>query len=275
MFRLSAIGLVAAALVLVQDNVEDAWNNLLARALSADSAKDYAHAEPLFQQALHEAERFGNEDSRVATTLTSLGLDLRHQKKFSEAETALRRALTIIDKESDDESPEMADAEFNLAGAMVDGGHQAMAVPLLQKTLGVYESALGGFHQKTAAALCLLGDSYRLQKNFIEAERPLRRCADIRQANGGMSDLEFADALHSLALAYTGDGKYALAEPRFTLAEKIREKNLGITSPLLAQTMEDHAVLLRKLGREPEAARLTAMAAAILRANRDTRLQPR
>jgi tetratricopeptide (TPR) repeat protein len=241
------------------------WKSLMARGLNQDNEKDYAKAELTYLQALKEAERFGADDSRVATTESSLALTYRHQKKFAEAESSSRRALAIIEKMSDADGMDEADANLSLAAAMVGGGHEAQAVPIILKVLDVYQSAVGGFHQKTADALCLLGDAKRLDKNFLEAEQPLRRCADIRQSNSGMSDLEFADALHSLALAYMGSGKYALAEPRFTLAEKIREKNLGITSPLLAQTMEDHAVLLKKLGRDTEAARLSAMAAAILK----------
>lgn len=249
-------------------DVDDLWTSLMGRGLSQDSAKDYARAELTYLQALREAERFGPQDSRVATTETSLGLAYRHQKKFAEAENAYRRALVIIEKTSDEGSVDVADANFNVARAMVDDGRAAAAMPLIQKAVDIYESAVGGFHEKTGDALCLLGDAYRLQKDYPDAEKPLRRCADIRQANGGMSDLAFADALHSLALAYTGSGKYALAEPRFTLAEKIREKELGITSPLLAETMEDHAAVLKKLGRDPEAARLNAMAAAILRSGK-------
>lgn len=260
---------MAAALLAITrvdaQSVDDQWHSLMARGLNQDTAKDYAKAELTYLQALKEAERFGPDDSRVATTETSLGLVYRRQKKFAEAEMAFRRALGIIEKTNEPDDVDVADANLNLATALVEGGHPAAAVPLARKVLDVYESAVGGFNQKTAEALCLLGDALRLQKSYLEAEQPLRRCADIRQSNSGMADLEFADALHSLALAYMGSGKYALAEPRFTLAEKIREKELGITSPLLAQTMEDHAVLLKKLGRDTEAARLTAMAAAILK----------
>jgi tetratricopeptide (TPR) repeat protein len=243
--------------------VDEVWNDLTARAFSQDGLKDYAKAETTLLQALHEAERFGPDDPRVATTLTSLGLNYRHQKKYAEAEGAYRKALAIIEKLNDGDSVEVGDANFNVAQVMVNQGHAGPALPLVQKTLNIYETSLGGFHSRTADALCLIGEAWRLQKNFNEAERPLRRCADIRQANNGMDDLDFADALHSLALTYMGNGKYALAEPRFTLAEKIREKNLGITNPLLAQTMEDHAELLTRLGRDKEANRLRAMAAAI------------
>jgi tetratricopeptide (TPR) repeat protein len=262
---LLALAVLCLPAIATAQGVEEVWNNLIARGLRESGAKEYSKAEGTFLQALHEAERFGTDDSRVGSTLTNMGLNYRHEKKSAEAESAFRRALAIIEKTSEDDSQEVAEADFNLASAMVDQGRTAPALPLIQKALNVFESALGGFHQKTGDTLCLLGDAYRSQKSYQEAENPLRRCADIRQANGGVSDLDFAEALHSLALVYMSDGKYALAEPRFTLAEKIREKNLGITSPLLAQTMEDHAVLLKKLGRDPEAARLNAMAAAILK----------
>jgi Tfp pilus assembly protein PilF len=269
MFRFFILGIAASAFIMAPQvcgqEAEEAWKGLLTRALNEDNSHEYTRAEQTFLQALHEAERFGSDDSRVATTQTSLGLNYRHQKKFAEAENAFRKALAIVEMQSEAESPEVADAEVNVATAMVEQGHQAAAMSLILKSIGIYESALGGFHQKTAGALCLQGDAFRQSKNYADAERPLRRCADIRESNGGMQDSEFADALHSLALVYMGEGKLALAEPRFTLAEKIREKNLGITSPLLAQTMEDHAILLKKLGRDQEAARLNKMAAAILR----------
>ena len=91
---------------------------------------------------------------------------------------------------------------------------------------------LGESSLKTATVLCMIGDAYRFQKSYGEAEAPLRRCADIRESDGGVQNPELADALHSLALSYEGEGKYALAEPRFRLAEKIREGTLGIMSPL-------------------------------------------
>jgi tetratricopeptide (TPR) repeat protein len=109
------------------------------------------------------------------------------------------------------------------------------------------------------------GDAYRLMKHYPEAETVLRRCADIREMDSGLQTNEVADALYSLALTYVGEGSFTAAEARFRLAETIREKTLGITNPLLAQTMEDHAAALRELGRDREAGKLIEMAAAIRR----------
>jgi len=150
----------------------------------------------------------------------------------------------------------------------VEQGQSAAAIPYLHKSLSTYDSMLGASSIKTAGVLCMLGDAYRLSKDFKQAEGPLRRCADIRETDGGVQNAELAAALHSLALTFEGQGKYALAEPRFSLAEKIEENTLGITSPELAETLEDHAALLKQLGRDKEAEHLITLSSAIRRSEK-------
>lgn len=249
----------------LSQQAEVVWQDLFMKALNYHGAKDYAKAEQTFNLALHEAERFGPMDPRVGTSLNSLGLTLRDGKKFAESEAAYRKALVIFDKAYGPDSIDVGNVNFNIANVMFDQGHQTIAFPYLQRSLAIYEALLGGVSLKTAAALCMLGDAYRLQKSYKEAEIPLRRCADIREADGGMRNADLAEALHSLALVYQAEGKYTQAEPRFRLAEKIREGTLGIMSPVLAQTMEDHAALLHQMGRDIDATRLTTMAGAIRR----------
>jgi tetratricopeptide (TPR) repeat protein len=243
---------------------EDTWKDLVTQGQHAAANKEYATAEPIFLKAVHEAERFGTDDWRVGVTLESLGQVYTAEKKFTEAEGAYRRALGIVGK-ADSDNQGAANIDFDMASLMFAAGRLSEALVFARKALTAYETALGGTSVQTAAALCLVGDSLRTMKNFIDAEAPLKRCADIREADGGIDDAELADALHSLALTYAGEGKYALAEPRFKLTEKIRESKLGLTSPLLARTMEDHAAMLRTLGRTKEAERLMLLSAAIRR----------
>lgn len=258
-FALLCLTLTAAA------NAQEAnlWNDLVTQGQRALTARDYAHAEQLLLKALHEAERFAADDWRVGVTEESLGQVYTAEKKFAEADRALTRALAIVG--AGDDPVQIANVNFDIAKLRFEQGRPADAVPFVRNALSTYESALGGRSERSAAALCLLGDSLRSEKNFAEAEAPLRRCADIRQNDGGIDTTDFADALHSLALTYVGEGKYALAEPRFTLAEKIRESKLGLTSPLLARTMEDHAALLKVMGREQDAERLMVLVSAIRR----------
>ena len=258
---------IAASAALAQEG-DDSWKDLLTQGQHAAGMNRYAEAEQIYLKALHEAERFAADDWRVGVTLESLGQTYRAQKKLGEAEAAYRKALGIMGSVNGDDSVEVANVNLDIANTMLDGGHQAESLAYARKALSTYEGAYGGISPETAGVLCLMGDALRTMRNFIDAEEPLRRCADIREKVGGIDSTELADALHSLALTYVAEKKYGLAEPRFKLAENIRENKLGLTSPLLAQTIEDHAAMLKTMGRDKEAERLLLLSAAIRRSGK-------
>lgn len=268
MFRFFAAGAAIAVLTAIPaanaQNTEAQWQILMSQAMSAAGRNDYPRAEQLLLKARQESEKFGPRDGHVGTTLNTLGLVYRAEKKFSEAEAAYRRALDIMEA-AYGESIDVGNVNFNIVGVMFDQGHQAEALPTIRRALAIYEKLLGSTSLKTAGVLCMEGDAYRSMKRYAESEEPLKQCADIREEAGGLENADLADALHSLALTYIAEGKFSAAEPRLKLAEKIREKTAGITSPLLAENMEDRAAVLRQLGRDPEAQKLLAMAAAIRR----------
>jgi tetratricopeptide (TPR) repeat protein len=259
---------LALAVSVAAQEGEDVWRDLLMQAQRAAAASQPAQAEQAYTKALHEAERFGPEDWRVGTTLQGLGELYITQKKLPDAVSALQRAVAITGKNNEDDTAQVATVRYDLGSALLDAGRPADAVIQARRALSSYEGVYGGASAEAAGALCLLGDSLRLMRNFIDAEGPLHRCADIREQTGGIDSVALADALYSLALTYIGEKKYRAAEPRFSMAEKIREKKLGITSPLLAQTMEDHAALLRTLGRDKEADRLEKFSQAIRHGDR-------
>jgi tetratricopeptide (TPR) repeat protein len=252
--------LIVCATARSQD--EERWKTLVLEALKAAEMNDYPRAEQSFLKAVREAESFGPKDSRVGVTLNSLGLAYRAEHKYSEAEAAYRRGLAIIE-EAYPNSIDVANVNFNIANIMFDENRHADALPSILKALTLYEKLLGATSLKTAAALCMEGDAYRVTKRYQEAEGPLRRCADIREGDTGLNTADLADALQSLARTFAVEGKLSAAEPRYKLVEKIRENTAGITSPLLAEAMEEHAAVLKSLGRDKDADRLIAMSTAI------------
>jgi tetratricopeptide (TPR) repeat protein len=241
---------------------EGPWKAYVLQGVDAAKKNDFPRAEQSLLKAVHEAEAFGPQDIRVGITLNSLGLVYRAEHKNSEAESTYRRGLAIIEHTYPN-SIDVANVNYNIANVMFDQGHEAEAMPVIHKSLAIYEKLLGPSSPKTAGALCLEGDSYRLTRHYAEAEAPLRRCADIREKDNGMNNSEFGDALHSLARVFAAEGKSSAAEARYRLLEKIRENTAGITSPLLAEAMEEHAVILKSLSRDEEAEKLIGMAAAI------------
>jgi tetratricopeptide (TPR) repeat protein len=247
------------------DDAEDAWKALVMKAIYAAGANDFLKAEQIFHKALHEAERLGPDDPRVGTTLSSLGIVYRSEKKLAEALSVFERAGGILDKAYGPESIDVADVNLNIASVLLDQGRHPAAIPYLKKCLTTYTSQLGGESLKTASVLCMTGESYRAQKADPEAEAPLRQCARIREADGGLINAPVGEALNSLALVYRQEGKNSLADQEFRLTGKIRERALGTMSPALADTLEAHASLLKTMGRNPEAQNDSTLAAAIRR----------
>jgi tetratricopeptide (TPR) repeat protein len=74
------------------------WETYLDAAKTAAQQGRHADAEKMFSVALKEAEQFGAQDVRVATTLSALADLYRGQNKWPEAEPLYRRALTIQEK---------------------------------------------------------------------------------------------------------------------------------------------------------------------------------
>lgn len=237
----------------------------------AANSRDFANAEQIFQHALHESERFGADDPRVVTTLVGLGQVYESGKRFPDAETCYRRAIVIMDKGDVAQNVEFADANLHLASVLIEQGRQSAAFPLLARSLSIYARQEGGESMKAADVLCLTGDAYKAMKSWPEAEAPLKRCAEIREADGGVVNAALGDALYSLAIVYERQGKYALADPRYKLVEKIREKTQGIMSPGFADVLETHSAMLKSMGRDKEAGQDAALAAAIRRHQQSNR----
>jgi tetratricopeptide (TPR) repeat protein len=260
-FHVLVLTLVCAALL--PAGVDDRWSEIYSQGQHAVALKDYANAETIYNNALKEAMRFGENDVRVATTLQGLGTALRNENKLAEAEAAVTRASAIYATASGEHSLEYAEAQFDLAGMLLSEGKYEQALQALNRLLPVFDLNLGPRDVRTAAALCMQGDSFRLLKRYGSAEPQLKRCADIRQEDAGVGTPEFGEAANSLAIVYQHLGKYRAADNYFKLAETIRETSLGITSPELAETLDAHAALLRQLGLVDEAKKKEKMAASI------------
>jgi tetratricopeptide (TPR) repeat protein len=117
----------------------------------------------------------------------------------------------------------------------------------------------------------MVGEANLNLKAYADAQATLKRCADIRESDGGMENAGLGDALHNLAVAYQKQGKNSQAEPTFRLAAKIREKTLGITSPAFADSLEARASVLKDMGRSADAEKDAALAAAIRRSEKKAR----
>ncbi len=132
---------------------ETRWDSIMADAAKAYQQADYAESEKLFLAALKEAEKFGDQDPRLATSLNNLAATYRVRGKYSEAEPLYHRALAIREKALGPEHPDVANSLNNLARLYYDQGKYAQPEPLYRRALAIREKALGPEHPQVATVL--------------------------------------------------------------------------------------------------------------------------
>src|SRR5580698_10165970 len=69
---------------------ERLWKQYVMDAMKAAGEHDYPKSEQAFVKALRESENFGPSDIRTGSTLNTMGLVYRAEKKYSDAEAAYR-----------------------------------------------------------------------------------------------------------------------------------------------------------------------------------------
>ncbi len=77
---------------------ETRWYSIMDDASKAYHQADYAQAEKLYLAALKEAEKFGNQDLRLALSLNNLARLYKTQGNYAQAEPLYQRALAITEK---------------------------------------------------------------------------------------------------------------------------------------------------------------------------------
>ena len=91
------------------------WEKSNAAGMKAYEEGRYAEAEKRWLAALEEAENFGPDDERLATSLNNLAGLYDNQGKHAEAEPLYQRALAIVEKALAPEHPDLATSLENYA----------------------------------------------------------------------------------------------------------------------------------------------------------------
>lgn len=91
------------------------WKSLVDEGTAAYERGKIPEAEVKFLAALEEAERFGEEDPRLALTLNNLAAMYHEQGKYTMAEPHYKRALAIYESLQGEKSADVALSHHNLA----------------------------------------------------------------------------------------------------------------------------------------------------------------
>ncbi|MCH7633940.1 MAG: CHAT domain-containing protein [Proteobacteria bacterium] len=229
------------------------WQSHMVAGVQAYQQGNYPEAEKQFTAAVKEAEHFGPEDPRLATSLNNLALLYYIQGKYAEAEPLHKRALAIYEKTLGPEHPDVAAPLHSLAGLYYEQGKYAEAEPLYKRALAIREKALGPEHPDVAGSLNDLAGLYQAQGRYAEAEPRYKRALAIEEKALGPGHSLVATSLNNLAALYWTQGKYAEAEPLNKRALAIQEKALGPEHPDVATSLNNLAVLYKAQGKYAEA----------------------
>ena len=116
---------------------ETSWEKYNVAGMKAYEEGRYAEAEKRWLAALEEAEGFGPDDERLATSLNNLAALYNAQGKYAEAEPLYQRSLAIREKVLGAEHPQVATGLNNLALLYDNQGKYAEAEPLNKRSLAI------------------------------------------------------------------------------------------------------------------------------------------
>ena len=255
------LGVVCVALCAAAQ--ETSWEKYNGAGMEAYAQGRYAEAEKHWKAALKKAEKFGPNDSRLATSLNNLALLYQAQGNYTEAELLFKRSLAISEKALGPEHPAVATNLNNLAGLYDAQGKYAQAEPLFRRALAIFEKALGPEHPAVATSLNNLGMLYGAQSDYAKAEPLNKRALAIREKVLGPEHPAVATNLNNLAGLYHVQGLYAEAEPLYRRALAISEKALGPEHPAVATSLNNLAAFYNVQGDYAEAEPLNKRALAI------------
>lgn len=161
------------------------WERYVKAGIAAHQQGDYKEAVRQTQFALKEAEDFGEEDPRVATTLHNLAEYFRLQDRYDEAESMHKRALTIRVNALGPVHPDVGESLHNLALVHKAQGRYDEAESTFERAIAIDEKALGREHLDVATDFDGLAGLYQAQGRYDEAEQMYERALSIKKKTLG------------------------------------------------------------------------------------------
>ncbi len=175
------VGILCLVFVLIQARTQETqWREHLAAGAKAHREGRYSDAVNSFQAAAKDAEAFGPQDPRLATSLNNLAGLYHQQGKYNEAEPLYKRSLAIVEKALGHEHPHVATSLNNLAELYRFQGKFVDAEQLYKRSLAIREKALGPAHPQVATSLENYAMLLRKTNREVEAARMEAHAETIR-----------------------------------------------------------------------------------------------
>ncbi len=239
-----------------------------------------------------------------ARSLNNLGVSLRLASRPADAILQFNGAIKLAEASGDNRL--LATALGGLGSSLVDQGEFARALPVLRRSLGIFEKITGSDSLETGEAANNLAMAYRKDGDLAQAQAQLERALPLMQMYFDWRSVELEIAFNNMFIVLAEQKKWDQAEPYVyraleiakTLPENaqradieenvallqahrtqyreaaqtmerviaIEERTLGPENPRLAASLESYAAYLRKISQKTAAQRAEERARGIRRA---------
>ena len=177
------------------------------------------------------------------------GHALLKQQRFADAESAFITALLNAERRGMQE-PRVAACLNELAMFYESRGNTGAAEPLFQRAIEVLRERLPPADPGIGNAYFNLGEFYRKQRRFDEADKAFERWLEVVDAG---DETRFLPTLDHLALAHFVDGRFAPAEVLLFKSIRLAESRLGPEDPQAARSWSSLGVVYQATGRPAKA----------------------
>jgi tetratricopeptide (TPR) repeat protein len=215
MTRLTAVTVIGAAPWLAARPAFDLWGDRRPESAAAAQQQADARTQAELRRAVADAERFGPDDPRLATSLNALAVFYASHNRPDLAEPLYRRALQIRERALGPNHPDVVRSLNNLAGLYALERRYADAEAVYRRALAINERAAGPDAASTGVILKNLASLYISQARYGDAIPVYQRLLAIREKTLGRRDPELAMDLN-LGRACTGSRVTTLAPRPFT-----------------------------------------------------------
>ncbi len=226
-------------------------------------AIDEERVEQLSQLSPRSDSELKEVNTNVARDLINLALLLQTTNQLAEAESMMRRALTINEKDYGEKHPRVATILNNLAILLMEKDRFEEAEPLIRRALTIDEEFYGDKHHFVAIRLGSLGHLHEHTKRLEEAERLYKRALKIDELYFGSEHPSISRDINNIASVLNATNHRAEAEPLMRRALAIDEHFFGADHPEVARSLNNLAQLLMATNRLAEAEPLMRRSLAI------------
>jgi tetratricopeptide (TPR) repeat protein len=241
----------------------DQFQALMQDGVRAMKDRRWSDAESSLKQARDIGEKNHVKDARLPEVYGHLGSIYFIRGDYQDAEPLYRRQLALYEQLYRPDSPMILPALEQLGTLFQVQKRLPAAHDTFARAVAISTASYGENSSDSERSLTNLSRLLMVEQDFQNAEIDAQRVVKIAETMYGPDDFRMAPAVSLLCNVYDMTRDAAKDEPCHQRMISLEEKEYGANSPRLAMDLNTDAYLLRKLGRNDEAANVEARAKAL------------